>query len=208
MSAAVVDHVPEGYRRDAQGRLVPAESIKPIDLARDELVRGIVARAKALNVEIAAFRDATLGDIGAFLQLSAEQYQVKIGGDKGNVTLLSFDGRYKVQRAIQERIVFDERLQAAKALIDACIVEWSQGARSEIRTLVNSAFEVDKEGNINTGRVLGLRRLDIADPQWLRAMQAIADAVQVTGSKTYLRIYERIGESDSYKPISLDAASA
>lgn len=206
--AAAVQETPEGYRRDAQGRLVPIESIKPIDLARDELVQEIVFKAQQLSGDIAEFRNDAFADIAAFLQLSAEQYGVKIGGTKGNVTLMSFDGRYKVQRAVQERIVFDERLQAAKALIDACIIEWSQGARSEIRTLVNSAFEVDKEGNINTGRVLGLRRLDIQDAKWKQAMQAISDAVQVAGSKAYIRVYERVGDSDEYKPISLDVATA
>ncbi|MDD5249677.1 MAG: DUF3164 family protein [Rhodocyclaceae bacterium] len=206
--SAVVEQTPAGYKRDGQGRLVPVESIKPIDMARDELVQEIVFKAKCLSVDIADFRAEAFADISAFVQLSAEQYGAKVGGTKGNVTLLSFDGRYKVQRAIQERIVFDERLQAAKALIDACIHKWSQGARSEIRTLINSAFEVDKEGNINTGRVLGLRRLDITDAEWQLAMKAIGDAVQVAGSKSYLRVYERIGDTDEYKPISLDVASA
>lgn len=206
--SAVVDQTPEGYKRDAQGRLVLLERIKPIDQARDELVQEIVFKAKSLSLDIAEFRTEAFADIAAFIQLSAEQYGAKIRGTKGNVTLLSYDGRYKVQRAIQERIVFDERLQAAKALIDACIIEWSAGSRPEICVLVNSAFEVDKEGNINTGRVLGLRRLDIKDAKWQQAMLAISDAVQVAGSKTYIRIYERVGESDEYKPISLDVASA
>lgn len=206
--SAVAETIPEGYMRDARGALHPIERIKPVDIARDDLLQEIVFKARALSAEIADFRTEAFADIAAFIQLSAEQYGATVGGTKGNVTLMSFDGRYKVQRAIQERIVFDERLQAAKALIDACINEWSQGARSEIRALINSAFDVDKEGNINTGRVLGLRRLDIKDAQWLRAMAAISDAVQVAGSKSYLRIYERIGDSEEYKPISLDMASA
>lgn len=44
----------------------------------------------------------------------------------------------------------------------------------------------DKEGQINTGRVLSLRRLDIKDERWLRAMNAIGEAVQVVGSKSYI----------------------
>lgn len=207
MSAVVVT-IPEGYMRNARGSLDPIDRVKPIDRARDELVQEIVFKAQTLSSDIAEFRTETFADIAAFIQLSAEQYGAVVGGAKGNVTLMSYDGRYKIQRAIQERIVFDERLQAAKALIDACINEWSQGARSEIRALINDAFNVDQEGNINTGRVLGLRRLDIQDAQWLRAMAAISDAVQVAGSKAYLRIYERIESSDEYRPISLDMASA
>jgi hypothetical protein len=56
--------------------------------------------------------------------------------------------------------------------------------------------------------VLGLKRLNIRDEKWQRAMQAIADSVQVSGSKPYIRIYERIGDTDQFKPISLDVAGA
>jgi hypothetical protein len=193
------------YRQDAQGRLIPLAHIKPIDLARDDLVQEIARKAKALSAAIAEFKMATFGDIGAFVQLSAEQYRVHIGGKKGNVQLLSFDGRYKVQRAVQESIAFDERLQAAKTLIDECLTEWTEGARSELRALINDAFRVDQAGNIRTGQVLSLRRLAIDDPRWQQAMTAIAEAVQVVGSKSYVRVYER-DDNGVYWPISLDIA--
>lgn len=199
---------PDGYMRNALGHLVPTSTVRPIDIARDELVRELVDRAKTLSGTIGAFKREAFGDIAAFVQLSAEQYGAKLGGQKGNVTLLSFDGRYKVQRAISEHVNFDERLQAAKVLIDECIRDWSQGSRPELQALINDAFQVDKEGNINTGRVLGLRRLQIADEKWQRAMTAISEAVQVVGSKSYVRVYERVGDSEEYRPIALDVAGA
>lgn len=198
--------IPTGYMQDQAGRLVPIDTVKPIDIERDKLVADIIGKARALNSQIATFKNAVFGDIAAFIELSAEQYGAKVGGQKGNVTLMSFDGRYKVQRAIAEHISFDERLQAAKALIDECITDWSQGSRPEIQVLVNNAFQVDKEGNINTGRVLGLRRLQIGDDRWQRAMQAISEAVQVVGSKSYIRVYERIGDTGEYRAIALDVA--
>ncbi|MGA3799138.1 DUF3164 family protein [Pseudomonas fluorescens] len=200
--------IPEGFRQDAKGRLVPVEMIKAIDLARDELVIELVEKAKAISTTLAAFKATAFGDIKAFVDMSAEQYKATIGGKKGNVTLLSFDGRYKIVHAVQDSIKFDERLQAARALIDECAAEWTQDARSEVRVLVNEAFRTDKVGEISTGRVLALRRLEISDLRWQRAMQAISDAVQVVGSKSYVRIYERIGDSDQYASIPLDIASA
>lgn len=122
------------------------------------------------------------------------------------VTLLSFDGRYKIIRAIQEGVAFDERLQAARALIDECLRDWTAGARPEVVTLVNDAFRTDSQGEIRTARVLALRRLEITDERWQRAMQAIGEACQVVGSKSYIRVYERIGDTDQYRPISLDIA--
>jgi len=198
--------IPDGYRRDAQGRLVHEAQIKQIDKLRDELVTGLVERARTAHLALAKFKAAAFGEIEAFVDLSAQEYGAKIGGKKGNVSLMSFDGKYKIQRAIQESIAFDERLQAARALIDECLQEWTADARPELATLVNDAFRVDTKGEIRTARVLALRRLEISDARWLKAMEAIGDACQVIGSKSYIRVYERIGDSDQYKAISLDIA--
>lgn len=197
--------IPAGYRRDPQGRLVAEALIKPIDMTRDALVQEIVAAWKEENARLKALKNRAFDDIAAFIELSAEQYRVRVGGKKGNVTLISFDGQYKVVRQIQDAIRFDERLQAAKALIDECLTEWTENARAELRAIVNDAFRVDQAGNIRTAQVLGLRRLPIEDKRWQRAMHAIGEAVQVVGSKPYVRVYER-DANDKYQPISLDMA--
>jgi Protein of unknown function (DUF3164) len=194
-----------GHRMDAKGRLVPEHLIRPIDLERDRFVREVVAKAKEKSDLLREFKRDVFADIAAFLQLSAEQYGAKLGGNKGNVTLYTFDGRYKVLRAMSDRIVFDERLQAAKALIDECLVEWSEGAHSNLVALVKDAFRADSAGEIRTGSVLQLRRLDITDDRWCRAMRAIGDAVQVVDTKSYVRVYER-DDNGEYRPINLDIA--
>lgn len=199
--------IPDGYRADAKGCLVPLSMIKPIDQARDELVQELAREAEVVRKTLSAFKTRAFADINAFVDLSAERYDVKLGGNKGNLTLYSFDGAYKIQLAIAEHMVFDERLQAAKHLIDGCINAWSEGSSDEIKVLVQSAFQTDKEGKINTGRVLALRRLDIRDKQWLMAMQALSESLQVVGSKEYVRFYKRRGTGEQYDPISLDLAA-
>lgn len=198
--------IPAGFRQDAQGRLVPESTIKPLDLIRDELVRNLAEGAKPLQQQLLKYRERAFSEIDALVDLAAKEYRARIGGTKGNVTLLSYDGRYKIIRAISESIAFDERLQAAKSLIDECLRDWTTGARPEVALLVQDAFKVDQAGNIRTGSVLGLRKIEIADERWLRAMQAIGEAVQVVGSKTYIRIYERDAKGE-YQPISLDIAA-
>ncbi|OEC61318.1 DUF3164 family protein [Pseudomonas sp. ENNP23] len=195
-----------GLWRDAQGRLVPIEMIKAIDQERDRLVRQLVGRAYELNQELAQFKAAAFGDVDAFVDLSAEQYDVHLGGKKGNVTLVTFDGSYKVIRAKADSIVFDERLQAARALIDECLADWTEGARPEVTLLINDAFRTDTKGEIRTASVLALRRLAIEDERWKRAMTAIGEACQVASTTSYLRLYERVGDTDQYVPISLDIA--
>jgi aminopeptidase N len=199
--------LPAGYMQDAKGRLVPISSVKPIDLLREDLVLQLVEQAKQLNQALTNFKAVAFGDIAAFVQTSAEQYGAALGGKKGNVTLHSYDGRYKIVRQAQDNIRFDERLQAAQALINECLTEWSEGSRVEIKTLINDAFRVDQEGQVNTGRVLALQRLDIKSEKWSRAMDAIRDSVQVVGSSSYVRVYERIENTDQYRPIALDLAS-
>jgi len=196
----------EGYMEDAKGHLIPVAKVKDVDKLRDELTRGVVRGAKDLQTAMKSFRAATLSDIQAFADLSAEKYGAKRGGLKGNLTLASFDGRYKVQVQISERLQFDERLQAAKALIDECLTEWTQDSKDEIKAIINQAFDMDKEGRVNTGAILGLRKLDIEDPRWREAMEAIADSLQVVGSKKLLRVYER-REDGVYTPIALDLAA-
>ena len=193
----------KSYMSDDKGRLTPVDAIKPIDKLRDETVCQAAQKVIALNKAMKAEKTALFTLIYDFLELSAAEYETKYGGKKGNVSLPSFDGRYKVQIAINDTVVFDERLQIAKNLIDECIGEWSAGSAKEIMTLVNDAFQVDKEGKVSTYRVLALRRHNFDHPKWLDAMQAIADAMQVTSSKEYIRVYER-DEHGKYIQIPLD----
>ena len=193
------------YRQDAKGNMVPLANIKEIDLLRDELVQEIVGKARAVQESIAEFKRGAMDDIAAFAQLSADRYDVKLGGKKGNISLHSFDGAYRVNLAMQDSLVFDEGLLAAKALIDECINEWTEGSRTELKTLINAAFAVDKEGNLSTARVLGLRRLDIKDPKWRTAMDALSDSLQVHTSKPFVRVYRR-DEAGEYQLLNLDVA--
>lgn len=200
-------NIPDGYMENGQGHLIPVDKVKPVDMARNDLVMELVGMAERLQGDMKRFRDKAMGDVEAFADLSAEKYEAPIGGKKGNVRLVSFDGRYLVQRQISENLVFDERLQAAKNLIDQCITRWSEGSNNNIKALVNSAFDVDREGRVNVGRILGLRSLDISDPDWLQAMKAISDSIQVSGSKAYLRVYKRRDSDGKYEPIPLDLAA-
>jgi len=94
----------------------------------------------------------------------------------------------------------------AKQLVDECIHDWSDDAAPELKALVNDAFQVDKKGNVDTKRILSLRKFDIQDPRWLKAMEAISDSLTVVGSRTYIRVYERIDDTDRWQQIPLDIA--
>ncbi|MEN2425953.1 DUF3164 family protein [Chromobacterium vaccinii] len=203
------DYDSSKYRVDAKGRLVPLDHIGPIDLQRDELVVELVTKAKGINQGLAEFRDQAFGDIEAFLALAAERHNVNLGGAKGNITMYSFDGRYKLQRQIRDRITFDEGVQIAKTIVDECLREWSAESRSELQAVVAGAFDVDKEGKISVRRLLDLMRLSITDERWKQGMTILRASMRSQDSKAYVRFYEREDKNGGqYLPISLDISNA
>lgn len=197
---------PPGYWKDANGNLVPESKVKDIDKLRHQLVTDLCRQAQDLSKIMQSFKAMSMGDVGAFIAMSLEQYGVMTGGQKGNVTLISHDGEFKLVRQMADRIVFGEQLMAAKALIDQCVHEWSQDSNDNVKALVNHAFQTDREGKINTGRVLALRGLDIKDEKWQQAMQAIADSMRVASTTPYIRFYQRRAGTQEYMPIVLDVA--
>ena len=198
---------PAGYWQDQHGNLVPDAKVKDIDKLRHQVVTDLCLMAKERSAALGKFKLDAMQEVAALVSTSMEQYGVKSGGNKGNITLVSFDGKYKLVRQMQDHIVFGEQLMAAKELIDECVQEWSEGANDNIRVLVSHAFQTDREGKINTGRVLALRRLAIKDEKWQQAMQAIADSMQTASTTPYVRFYERDEGTGEYKAISLDVAA-
>jgi hypothetical protein len=199
--------IPAGYMQNPLGHLVPINTIAEQDLLRDQLVKELVAKAKTINTELAAFKNKALQDIEDLVAISGERYDVFLGGNKGNVVLYSFDGGLKVQRVYREIITYTEEILAAKQLIENCLVRWSDGANTNLQAMVSQAFRVNGQGEIKIGKVLELLRLEIEDKEWANAMHALRDALQVAGTTVYVRIYERIGKTDQWKPISLDLAA-
>jgi hypothetical protein len=196
----------EQYMRDAVGRMVPVAVVKAEHALEDQTVRKIISYAQGLSAEIGRFRGHTFDDVTTLVDLLAEKYGAKRGGKKGNITLTSYDGCMKVTVQVAEQLTFGPELQIAKGLVDECITAWAVDARPEIRALVEHAFQVDKEGRINRSALFQLRRLDIADKQWLAAMQALSDAIRVIGSKEYVRFYRRTNSKALWQPIVIDLA--
>jgi len=198
--------LPSGYMRDPRGRLVPKALVKPEQLLEDELVREIHEDAAKVSTALRDFRDKAFANIEALLGLLADKYGVTLGGDRGNLTLDTFDGTLIVSVSIGDQLDFGPELQVAKQLIDACIHRWSEGASVELQAIVNGAFDVDKKGKLNVGRILALRRYNIDDVGWKKAMEAIGNAARIVSSKRYLRLHRKIGDK-AKEQVPLDLAS-
>jgi len=212
-----VPQIPDGrvevagafYMPDARGRLTPLELVRAQDLLQDEMVRRILGHALALSAQIARFRAHCADDIAAFDSLLEGEY----GGHarrsvKGNRTYVTLDGTARVSVQIAEQVTFGPELQVARDLVDECLDEWAKDSRDEIRAIVSHAFQADAEGQISRSAIYSLLRLDIDDPRWRRAMEAVRDAMRVTGSKSYIRAYRRARPDAEWEPVSIDMAKA
>lgn len=196
------------YMQDAKGGLQPVTMLRAQDVLQDEVVRKIIGYAQALSDQLARFKQHTFDDIGGFEALLAQEYEATLGGKKGNKTLMTVDGLFKVQVQVADHIDFGPELHAAKELIDACLIEWAADSRPEIQAIVTRAFNTDKEGQINRSEIFMLLRLEIDDARWKKAMKAIQDAMRVVGSKTYVRCYRRDTYDGPWRAITIDLAKA
>lgn len=205
---AAIDVAGTPYLRDAKGNLVPVASVKPVDLLMDETVRKVLDKARDVSAVVAAFKGEAFESVNELQALIAQNYNATVGGKKGNITLVSFDGCQKVQVQVADLLEFGPELQAAKTLIDECLTEWAVGSAVELRALVNRVFSVDKEGQINRAELFMLLRVEIEDERWVRAMEAIRDSIRVIGSRTYVRFYDRPAPDAAWHAVTIDLAAA
>jgi hypothetical protein len=207
-TAPAAKPIPDGYVVDAKARLVPVALVKAEHLLEDELVRAVHAAAAKLSDALREFRMASTADVLAFMDLLAEKYSTRRGGERGNLTLTTYDGTLRLQLATNDQLELGPELVSAKELIDTCIRRWSEGADVKLVAIVDDAFNVDQKGKLNIDRILGLRRLAIEDTEWAAAMLAIGDAVRVISTKRYLRVYSRGAVDEKFAQVALDIASA
>lgn len=196
------------FMNNAQGGFDPIGNVKAQYKLEDQTVRTCMGHALNLSAQIARFRDHTFADLSELDAILADKYQAKIGGKKGNRTYQSYDGLMKITVQVQNQFTFGPELQIAKQLIDECLVEWSADSRPEIQSIVTKAFNTDKEGQVNRSDIFMLLKLEISDERWQRGMDAIRDAIKVTGSKEYVRFYVRQRLTDDFIAVTIDLAKA
>ena len=215
IDAPGVDELPPGvvlmngarYMRNARGGWDPYETMAKSDLVQDEMVRRLLAKAQALSAQLAEFKALSFEEASAMQSLLDDKFGVTVGGAKGNISYQTVDKCMRLQVAVSDIMEFGPELHSAKALFDECLTEWSKDSRAELRQLVQNAFDVDKEGQVNRAAVLMLTRTESADPRWMRAIEAIQASIAFKQSRTYVRYHMRATPQSPWVAVSLDLAS-
>lgn len=189
--------IPDGYMQNAAGNLIAKENVKALDLIEDELVKEIIDEAVQLQQQMRDLKTQWLDKMQAFVDLAASEYDANRKGKKGNLTLRTFDASHSIAIKVQQKMAFDSKLDIAKLLVDECIYEWSEHADPKIKTLIESAFQTDKRGNINREKLFDLLRLDIDDAKWLSAMNALRDSIFHESSASYFTVSRRQSDQEN-----------
>lgn len=199
------------YMVGARGELVPPANVKAELKLQDDTVRLMFDRAGQLADQIRAFKAWAFDQVDTYLQLLSERYGKSPRGEKGNFTLYTFDGLLRITVQTADRLAFGPEIQIARDIIvDELVPEWSVGSNTNLVALVQNAFRVDREGQLNRYSILGLRQIQCEDPRWIQAMNAIEDSERVIASARYIRFHRRAdGRQDGqWEPVSLNLATA
>ena len=199
--------IPDGYRRNHRGDLVHERNIPERDLDADRVVSEIHVFGLALSAQMGRFRDHTMADILELRERMLERYGARLGGKRGNITITSFDGCRMVKLQQAEHVEVGPEIEAAQALVDECLEEWSERSDLKLRALVKQAFRPSADGKVSATKLLALRRVEIDDDRWRRAQLAIADALRPKTRSEYVRLYRRDTPDAAWEQISLHLAT-
>ncbi len=189
---------------NASGDTVPPKFVPPRDKKRTAMVERAIREAEKCQKTMATARGRIEKMIDDYLAwcFTKEGVEANRGG---NYTFTSFDGLKRVSVNIGRTLEFDDRIQQAKTLIDQCLSEWTEGGRDEARAVIFDAFKVNKKGHIDTSRILGLQKLNIAHAGWLQAMKLIRESITEVARKSYLHFQTRQPQGE-WQTIYLDMA--
>ena len=196
--------IPEGYMQNSRGDLVREKNVKDIDKIVDQSVTTLAQQARELSMSLTKFKRLALDDIRELIKIAGEKYGASLGGDKGNITLYSYDGRYKVQRTFAARMTFNIEMKAAESLFDKYLEAISASAENDIRVLINATFRSSRGDKLRTAELLRLLSYDIQHPDWIKACEALKNSIMVDGATVYIRVYERVNDSEAYRIIPLN----
>lgn len=197
--------IPAGYLRDAQDRLVPVANIPDVDLLRNDLVQDLVGDVRACSAGLAKIKGRLLARMAEHIALVASDYNVEISGTNGACSLVSYDGRCKIERSAADRIAVGEQIHAAEALVREYLADATREAGPALVAIVDRAFRRNaKTQQLNVSRLLDFVAVKIDDQRWRNAQQAIRDSLQAQGSVTYFRAYEREAADLPWRQIPLD----
>jgi hypothetical protein len=192
---------------DGMGRQVPIELIKKIDLWKDEFVNNSVKEAEAMQDILMEFKIKQFDLADELKKKINDELDIKLGGQRGNVTFKSYDQELKVNVSVQVNKEADSEFTDGINIVLELLDKWTEGANKNAVAYIQKKMRGNSEGVVSLSEALSLRHLEIDDPsgRWNAAMKLIADSMKETSSSRFIRYYKK-DENGKSVAIPLDIA--
>ena len=193
---------------NAYGDMVPTARIRDDILFRHQTATALIESALSLNAELRARKEQFFADVDAFIDLTLERYNARLGGRRGGVVIANFSETMKVEVSTADYLRVNEAITAAQALMNEVLDDVGEGANDDVRTLLANAFVRDeKTGRLNIQRLQETRRVKLSHPKWPDVQAAIADSLEWAGSRRYIRFHVRKDRNARWEQINLNFSS-
>ncbi|GBQ15181.1 hypothetical protein CFR78_04340 [Komagataeibacter rhaeticus] len=190
------------------GFAVPTSRIRDDILFRHQTATALVEAAQALHDELRARKEQFFADVDAFIDLTLERYNARLGGKRGGLVIANFGETVKVEVSTADYLRVNEAIVAAQALMNEVLDDVGEGANDDVRTLLANAFVRDeKTGRLNIQRLQETRRVKLSHPKWPDVQAAIADSLEWAGSRRYIRFHVRKDGNARWEQINLNFSS-
>ena len=145
-------------------------------------------KAKNLNKRLDAFKNELLQQSDALYAVMEADANVRTG-EKGNYSIISFDGLTKVEISVQNRIEITEEMSFAKAKFKEYEQEILKDVKDhEVTLFINNAFKMTN-GKLDVRRIIDLINLNIKHPLFKEARELAIKGMHSKASKRYARIW-------------------
>lgn len=194
---------------DHTGVQIPYTRTSAVERLQERLAPRLLAKAKKLEADIAAFREEVSQLHASVVTAHEEKEGVQVKRTKGNMVWYNFDRSIKVEADVQERIEFDAiTIAQARETLDTFLTNAVKSDVEFVVDLVTSAFSTTN-GQLDAKKVMGLLRYKskIKAQLFQDAMELIEKSITRTTSKVYFSIAER-DEAGSYSRVNLNFSAA
>lgn len=197
--------VVDGRMTDADGNLIRLSNIHEAEILEHDLVLSIACIWETLAGKLERFKTYCFEDVTTLIDLLFEKHNARRGGSEGNITLTTYDRRWKLIIAIQRRITLAPEVMAAKAKMLEAAKEMAPENSADLETIITATF-TQVDGQVRVAEVLRLCNFKYSNKKWNEAIEIVRSAIEVIGKKKQIRLYRR-NDQGQYDAVPLNIAA-
>lgn len=179
-----------GHMIDHKGRQVPLSIIPKHTLERDALVKQLFAEAKSFSDKKYDFYSAMFHAVENFQMEAATRHNVKIGGEKGHITLTSYDGHIQIVIDINRKIQFNEMLGASLEKAAKIVHKHAENGTPFIKSIANWLIDGWDVKNLPAFKLMMLVHANIDDQEWPEVRKMLEESYDFVAGNKCLNVYQ------------------